>query len=271
MKKFLVDFIEANNIISHNQFGFQRGKSTQDALVLFSKNLYNNLDQSNHVLSIFVDFSKAFDTVPHNILLKKLEFYGIRGVLNNWFKDYLSNRSQQTKVSNHLSNVKTIKFGVPQGSVLGPLLFLLFINDLPHFSNLLSTILFADDANLSLSGKDPKRLIQIANIELIKFYDWCLANRLTINSLKTFYVLFSNRSPSSLPPLVIKSHYTYDIIERVGEIKFLGVYYDQNLNFKRHIRYLSQRLASLSSLFYRVKDIMPQNVLKIMYHAHVSS
>ena len=271
MKKFLVDFIEANNIISHNQFGFQRGKSTQDALVLFSKNLYNNLDQSNHVLSIFVDFSKAFDTVPHNILLKKLEFYGIRGVLNNWFKDYLSNRSQQTKVSNHLSNVKTIKFGVPQGSVLGPLLFLLFINDLPHFSNLLSTILFADDANLSLSGKDPKRLIQIANIELIKFYDWCLANRLTINSLKTFYVLFSNRSPSSLPPLVIKSHYTYDTIERVGEIKFLGVYYDQNLNFKRHIRYLSQRLASLSSLFYRVKDIMPQNVLKIMYHAHVSS
>ena len=271
MKKFLTEYIESNNILSPNQFGFQRGKSTLDALILFTKNLYSQLDQSHHVLSIFVDFCKAFDTVPHDILLKKLEFYGIRGTLNKWFKDYLSNRTQQTMVNSCLSDSKQITFGVPQGSVLGPLLFLLFINDLPHFSTVFSTILFADDANLSLSGKDPKLLVQTANNELGKFYYWCLSNRLSINTIKTFFILFSNRPPNELPPLIIKSNYTYEVIKRAYELKFLGVFFDQNLTFKRHINYITNRLASLSSLFYRVKDIMPEHVLKIMYHAHVNS
>ena len=271
MKQFLIEFIESNNILSPNQYGFQRGKSTLDALINFTKNLYSQLDQSNHVLSIFVDFCKAFDTVPHDVLLKKLEFYGIRGNLNRWFQDYLSDRTQQTLVNANLSNFKSISFGVPQGSVLGPLLFLLFINDLPQFSDVLTTILFADDANLSLSGRDPKVLIATANNELIKFYYWCLSNRLSINTIKTYFILFSNRSPIELPPLIIKSNYTFDVIKRAYDIKFLGVFFDQNLTFKRHINYISNRLASLSSLFYRVKDIMPEYVLKIMYYAHVHS
>ena len=140
-----------------------------------------------------------------------MDHYGIKGNVKNWFKSYLSDRSQQTCVNGKLSNSKNIELGVPQGSVLGPILFLLFINDLPNVSEILNTILFADDANFTLTGKDPVMMIHTANIELNKFYFWCLANRLSVNILKTNFILFSNRPPVTLPPLLLKSHFTYEV------------------------------------------------------------
>ena len=188
-----------------------------------------------------------------------------------WFEDKLHNRFQSTSYDNVSSSFKEIKMGVPQGSVLGPLLFLIFINDLPNVSKLLNTILFADDATMSICGKNPTMLVNIANNEMYKFYLWCNSNRLTVNTLKTFFVLFSNRRSRNLPPLVIKSNVNYDVIKQVNSTKFLGVHYDSDMSFKSHIIYLSQRLSRISALLFKAQSLMPQLILNILYHAHVSS
>ena len=209
--------------------------------------------------------------MPHNLLIKKLNHYGIRGNLSNWFSSYLSNRSQQTIIENETSEALPNSLGVPQGSVLGPLLFLIFINDLPNISKLLFIILFADDATLTLIGKDITQLIENANSELTKFHTWCLANRLSINVSKTFYMIFSKYKITVPLPLLIKSGYTYDVINKVKTTKFLGVHLDDNMTFKTHLNHLSQKLSRINSLFYQVRDLIPLFVLKRMYFAHVQS
>ena len=133
------------------------------------------------------------------------------------------------------------------------------------------TYLFADDANLSASGDDPSLLITTANQELFKIYNWCISNRLTVNLLKTFYILFSNKRPVDLPVLVMKSNLSYEIIKRATSIKFLGVFYDDKLHFKEHLTFLSNKLSRISALIYRIKDLVPTFVLKLMYEAHVNS
>ena len=229
------------------------------------------MDSSKHALSIYIDFSKAFDTVPHNLLLEKLDHYGIRNNLLKWFSSYLSNRSQQTIIENCTSESLKNNLGVPQGSVLGPILFLLFINDLPNISRLLHTILFADDATLTVIANNHKQLLETANSELFKFYNWCLANRLSMNISKTFYMIFSNKKFTEPVPLLLKSGHSYDVIKRVVNTIFLGIYFDDSMNFKSHITYLSQKLARIAALIYQVRDLMPFFVLKNMYYAHAQS
>ena len=180
----LLKFLIHNNVIINSQFGFQKNKSTEQAVLNICAKIINSFENSKFACCVFLDFAKAFDTVNHQILLKKLNFYGIRGSAYEWFKSYLSNRTQYVKVSNVLSNQENIVCGVPQGSILGPLLFLIYINDLIFSCQEIEANLFADDTALIFSNKSCELIEAVLNKELSSITEWLLANKLTLNIKK---------------------------------------------------------------------------------------
>ena len=175
----LIDFIEKHHLLYQFQFGFR--KNNFMALVILLEKITEALDNSEFAICIIIDLRKAFDTVEHNILLQKLYHYGIRGNALHWFNSYLSNRYQYVNYNNTSSDIKLITFGVPQGSILGPLLFLLYINDISSVSNILFSILFADDTTLFYSPKNLQELSDVIHNELSKIIEWLNANRLSLN------------------------------------------------------------------------------------------
>ena len=192
--KRIVKFLDKQNILSESQYGFRKKRSTNLAILELVTKISKAIDDNEFTMGVFLDVSKAFDTVDHVILLQKLEHYGIRGVALDWFKNYLTGRTQFVKYKTTNSNSLSIKCGVPQGSVLGPLLFLLCINDITKCSQILSFILFADDTNLFLNHHDVMILYKIMNQELEKVTAWLTANKLSLNINKTIFIIFkSNR------------------------------------------------------------------------------
>jgi hypothetical protein len=189
----LMDFIEQHNIISDSQYGFRKKISTSVALLDLVDKVSNSIETGEYTLGIFLDIAKAFDTVNHKILLTKLYSYGIRGIAYNWLKNYLTNRYQYVHLNDISSDKLPIVCGVPQGSILGPLLFLLYINDLNSVSTVLTLIMFADDTNMFISGRNLLDLTNTANIELGKISSWFSTNLLSLNIKKTNYILFGNK------------------------------------------------------------------------------
>ena len=159
------------------------------------------MNQGVYSCGVFIDLKKAFDTVDHDTLLDKLNFYGFRGLINQWFSSYLNDRSQTTQIADHISNKASISFGVPQGSVLGPLLFLLYVNDIHQCSTKLKFYLFADDTNILFAKKNLKVIKTIVNTELCKLYDWLTSNKLTLNISKSNFVIFHLKNKSLIKNL----------------------------------------------------------------------
>ena len=172
MANHLLEFLNSNNTLYKLQFGFRKHFSTSHAIISFVEKIYNAISFDKYMIGVFLDFRKAYDTVNHSILLKKLYKYGIRGHILNWFKSYLTDRQQFVSVKNNYSSKKCITCGIPQGSVLGPLLFLIYINDLPNASKKLFSILFADDTSVFLEHTNLDHLSDMLNIELNKLSIW---------------------------------------------------------------------------------------------------
>ena len=190
MFKRMTTYIEQHNLLYSSQYGFRKGHSTQHAILDIIYDIQGNMNQRLLSCGVFIDLKKALDTVDHEILLNKLNHYGFRGVINDWFSSYLNNRTQTTQVGQHISDKAIITCGVPQWSVLGPLLFCYMSTIFTNVQINSSFYLFADDTNILYADKNVKALETTINIELGKFYVWLTANKLTLNTKKSNFIVF---------------------------------------------------------------------------------
>ena len=264
----LVKFLDKKKIITPHQFGFRKYYSTELAVTEIQNMLLKNLDENKVTCTIFLDLAKAFDTVNHGILLLKMEKYGIRGKALSLLKSYLQNRQHSVKLNNVKSSILTLNIGVPQGSVLGPLLFLLFINDLPNFSNF-NVKLFADDTFLSLESKSYKDLQKNVNEEMISISRWLTINKLTLNISKTKYMVISNKKKPPDNDFQIK--FDNVCLEKCTSYKYLGVLVDEKLSWKPHIDHICNKISKMCGIFSKLRYTTNLHLLKSVYYALVAS
>ena len=267
MYQRLNNFLEVNEIIYPNQFGFRKSRSTQHSLIQIVDAINKTIDKGFYGCGIFIDLSKAFDTVNHKILLDKLDHYGIRNESLNWFKSYLSNRKQFVTINQSQSDPLLITCGVPQGSVLGPLLFLIYINDLPSISNKLEFFLFADDTNIYYESNDLTNLEKTINKELKKLYQWLCSNRLALNIDKTNFVLFHSLHKTIDKPVTITIN--KKAISQANYVKYLGVLIDSNLSWKFHINELCKKISKTIGVLYKIRQLVNSHILSNLYYAMI--
>ena len=259
------------------QFGFRKNHSTVHPLVHFMNQMTNSLNKKHSTVAIFCDLQKAFDTVDYNILLSKLDAVGVRGNELLWFKNYLSDRKQFVSIENVNSSLLDIILGVPQGSILGPLLFLIYINDIQFYSNL-DNSLFADDTTLLKSHENLETLANIVNSEFQKIVTFFRSHKLSLHPEKTKFMLFTNNRFEHLPEIFINYNDGDSTLNPIVPmscinsqekpyVKFLGVHFDPQLNFKFHISQISSKISK--SLYYlrSAKNFLNQRSLKFIYYA----
>ena len=263
----MYEFIQKYKILYDKQYGFQKGKSTEQALLNLQSNILSKLEKGLIPCSIFLDFSKAFDTVNHNILLEKLSHYGFRGNALDWLRSYLEDRKQCVFVSGRNSDYMDVKHGVPQGSILGPLLFLIYINDIANICNIFTVYLFADDASLFCYHKNQSELEKIINLNLMELSKWLTANKLSLNIKKSKILFFRRKQDSN--KLKSKIELNNEILEEIENIKYLGITIDNKLTFNRHIDHISQKITKGNSLIAKVRHFIPPDLLKLIYNAHI--
>ena len=265
--KRMIYFVNKNNILKNNQFGFQKGKCTSDAILEFLNNANDSLNNKNYLISIFLDFSKAFDTISHEILLQKLDRYGFRGTINTWLRSYLHHRKQYVSVGKINSDVLETVIGVPQGSTLGPLLFLIYIADMQQAFKSMKVIHYADDSTLYFSFPKNNDCAQLVNTELKSLSDWLSANKLFLNVTKTKYMVFHNIGK---PPDVNISINELPV-ERTEVHKFLGIHIDDRLTFSTHAQKLCSKISQKIGIIRKISNIVPGNVLKQLHFAFIHS
>ena len=261
----LLKFCHKNNIFYNRQFGFRKNHSTIQAINDIVSQCYDNLNCKKDTCLILLDIRKAFDTVNHNILLSKLNHYGIRGVANDLLHSYLSNRTQFVDISDSISSTRLVANGVPQGSILGPILFLIFINDL---ANALKTSpqLFADDTCLLISDTSLEGLERLCNSELLLVCERMTSNRLALNPYKTQALLISHRKINSKTFSLAINNIPINITPTA---KYLGIEIDSSLSFTNQINKIEAKISTALGILFRLQHFAPKQIVISIYYSLV--
>ena len=271
--KQFYDYLNTNKLIYQHQSGFRSLHSVVTCLMANTNDWYLNIDKGKYTGLIFIDLKKAFDTVDHDILLKKLEKYGVSGLEYDWFTSYLNNRKQFCKVNGVSSDIKNINCGVPQGSCLGPLLFLIYINDLPFSLKKGHVSMYADDTTISYSSKNLDVLQHDLNCDLLNLQNWLHGNKLSLNVVKTQSLIIGSgpkiRRIDSQPDTRPSFEIDNENIEIVNNIKYLGVQVDNQLKWDNHIDKVKKKALRALGLVKFSKKYLTTDVLIKMYRGLV--
>ena len=254
-----------SNLLTPYQFGFRDGVSTLDAIHAIVDSLHSSFNVDKIVIGVFIDLAKAFDSLDRRKLLLKLSHYGVSGVALDWFRSYFSKRQQFVNYNGVSSSTFSINYGVAQGSLVGPLLFIIFMNDIVNCSKLLNFILYADDTNVFLDVDDLSRGLTVVNSELQKLSAWMKCNSLTLNETKLHYVVFSGKRRilhTSRDVLRMDGN----VIKKVTSTKFLGIQLDERLLFDVHISFIIRKVSKFIPILYNIRSILTPIALKYIYH-----
>jgi hypothetical protein len=287
----LTNHLELNNLLYEHQYGFQRNKSTLHNLTHLTNYIYSALNDKQYCIGLFLDLRKALDVCSHSILLNKLRKYGITGITHEWFVSYLKDRRQHVDIDGHISSETIFNISVIQDSILGPILFLIYINDLYSASNLFK-LMFADDTAGLAKGDHLTNLVTYVNDEIKKIARWFRANKMAVNDSKTKYIIFHTRGKNIEPNLKVyyddnepnenKPDLIYEL-ERIHSshltpelrsYKLLGIHLDEHLTFDYHTKYLCSKLNKSLYCINRAKNFLLNKALKTLYysliHSHLS-
>jgi hypothetical protein len=267
----LSQYLEKHKVLYDLQFGFRKHHSTSHALIHTTDYIKTRLDKGELVGALFLDFQKAFDSVNQQILLQKLSTYGVRGNCLEWFRTYLLNRRQFVVIDDAESEEAHVSHGVPQGSTLGPLLFLLYINDFHACTHSSLSYHFADDTTVFFPSNSVKKIRKAMSLQLHSILDWLAANRVSLNAKKTELVLFRPKNKPGTTRLTIKIRGCK--VFTTTKVKYLGVILDHQLRWKHHITELEKKLSMAVGLLCKLRHYVDTKTLRGLYfnlfHSHL--